>query len=242
MLDVSQTHLTESEYTMSINKNAALFLSDGTPVTFVKTTSRGNYQVKLPDSHAFAAGQDAGRIFRPDGSHYKNATSLTLTNDGNVPVAADVTDAGAVSGKADIDTSAPLVLSDGTPVTFVKRTKKGRIQVRLPDSHPFAAGQENGRIFFRNSGKHFKGHTDLVLSNGAADSASTSTLAATPVATSGSNFGIVTDTGSMLGDGYASFDDAARAATTMLGDNSPLSIVEITTKVVGSVSATVTRS
>jgi hypothetical protein len=56
----------------------ALALSDGTPVEFSKVTSRDRIQVKLPDSHPFAAGQEAGRIFGRDGTHYKNRTQLTL--------------------------------------------------------------------------------------------------------------------------------------------------------------------
>lgn len=68
---------------------AALTLSDGTPVTFNKVTSKGNIQVRLPDSHAFTNG-DPLKIFRPDGTHYKNATDLTLVaNTAPVAVAAD---------------------------------------------------------------------------------------------------------------------------------------------------------
>lgn len=64
---------------MTINVRNALVLSDGTPVEFVKETSKGNVQVRLPYDHAFAS--DPLRIFRPDGSHYKdNLDGLTLLN------------------------------------------------------------------------------------------------------------------------------------------------------------------
>jgi len=223
---------------MSVNKNAPLFLSTGVAVAFVKTTSRGNYQVRVPAGNPIGDA-DPLRIFRPDGTHYKNALDgVTLTNTAAAPVAAAAPT--STAARADIDPTQPMMLSDGTPVEFVKWTAKRRIQVKLPEGHPYAVGQENGRIFFRESGKHFKGRTDLVLSNGtpAATTADTATTAAAPT----SNFGIVTDSGSMLGDGYDSFDSAARAATGMLSDNSPLSIVEITTTVVGTVGVTVTRS
>lgn len=215
---------------MTVNKNAPLFLSNGTAVTFVKTTSRGNYQVRVPVSDPIGAA-DPLRIFRPDGSHYTNRLDgITLTN--TAPAAAAST-----TGRGDIDVTKPLVLSDGTPVTFVKWTKKRRIQVKLPDNHPFGVGQENGRIFFRESGKHYKGLIDLVLSNGTPDAA---TADAAPASTS--NFGIVTVTGSMLGDGYDDFDSAVRAATGMLADNNPLTIVEIVFKPVGTVGVTVTKA
>ena len=54
-----------------------LRLSDGTPVTFVKVTSKDNIQVRLPDSHAFSDG-DPLKIFKRDGTHYKGLTDLTL--------------------------------------------------------------------------------------------------------------------------------------------------------------------
>ena len=222
---------------MTVNKNAPLFLSNGTAVDFVKTTSRGNYQVRVPASDPIGAA-DPLRIFRPDGSHYKNGLDVTLTN---TAPAADTASA-STGARAEIDVTKPLVLSDGTPVLFVKWTKKRRIQVLLPEGHPFAVGQENGRIFFRESGKHFKSLTDLTLSNAANADATASTLSVAADAPATGNFGIVTASGSMLGDGYPTFDDAVRAATTMLADNSPLSIVQIVTNVVGTVGVTVTRS
>ena len=54
----------------------ALALSDGTPVEFSKITSKDNIQVRIPASHAL--GDDPLRIFRRDGSHYKDQTELTL--------------------------------------------------------------------------------------------------------------------------------------------------------------------
>ncbi len=215
---------------MAINIRTPLFLSTGVAVAFVKTTSKGNYQVRVPSTDPIGAA-DPLRIFRPDGTHYKDALDgVTLTNTASAPAKV----------KRDIDVNAPLFLSDGTPVTFVKWTAKRRIQVKLPDGHPYAVGQENGRIFFRESGKHFKGRTDLVLSNDAPATASASVAAAAPA--SSDNFGIVTATGSMLGDGYDSFDSAVRAATGMLADNSPLDIVKITTTKVGTVGVTVTTA
>lgn len=218
---------------MTVNKNASLFLSTGVAVDFVKTTSKGNYQVRVPASDPIGAA-DPLRIFRPDGTHYKDALGgVTLTN--TAPAAGTV----STSTRGDIDVTKPLVLSDGTPVQFVKWTAKRRIQVKLPDGHPFAVGQENGRIFFRESGRHFKARTDLVLSN-AVDSTVAPTADA-PASTS--NFGIVNAGGAMLGDGYPTFDDAARAAVTMLADgNTTLDIVEITTAKVGSVGVSITRA
>lgn len=60
-----------------------LALSDGTPVEFVKITSKDRIQVRLPDTHALTQQDDGGsdptlRIFRRDGTHFKNRTELTL--------------------------------------------------------------------------------------------------------------------------------------------------------------------
>ena len=224
-----------------ISKNAPLFLTDGTAVDFVKTTSRGNLQVKLPDSHPFAAGQDAGRIFRANGgAHYKGHTELKLTNVASAPAAAPAPAPVAASG---IDVTQPLVLSDGTAVTFVKMTpRKGFIQVKLPDSHPFAAGQENGRLFKTDGTRPTKigsrYRTDLTLANG---TASVAAAAAAAPAVAGT-FAIVSATGSMLAEGLDTFDNAVTTAAGLLSDGSPLSIVEVTTKVVGTVGITVSRA
>lgn len=56
--------------------SVALALSDGTPVDFVKITSKDNIQVRVPTTHDL--GDDPLRIFRRDGTHYKNKTDLTL--------------------------------------------------------------------------------------------------------------------------------------------------------------------
>ena len=227
-----------------ISKNAPLFLTDGTPVDFVKTTSKGNLQVKLPDNHPFAAGQDAGRIFRANGgAHYKSLTELKLTNTAtaSAPAAAP---APVVSGG--IDTTAAIFASDGTRVTFVKITpKRGLIQVRFPDGHPFAAGQGNGRLYKQDGTRdglkvgRKNGYVPTITNTAPA---STGTTDATPPVAGVSTFGVVTASGSMLGDGYDSFDAAVAAATSMLADGSPLSIVEISTKTVGTVGVAVTRS
>lgn len=53
--------------------NAADFnfvLSDGTPVDFVKITSKDRIQVRLPETHDYA--DDDLRIFRRDGNHYQD--------------------------------------------------------------------------------------------------------------------------------------------------------------------------
>lgn len=63
---------------MTINTNAPLQLSDGTPVTFVKVTSKGNIQVRVPAGHPLAS--DPLRIFRTDGSHYKDQLNVYLVN------------------------------------------------------------------------------------------------------------------------------------------------------------------
>lgn len=57
--------------------NTTLALSDGTAVEFVKITSKDNIQVRVPSTHP-TLGSDPLRIFRRDGSHYKNATDLKL--------------------------------------------------------------------------------------------------------------------------------------------------------------------
>lgn len=48
-------------------------LSDGTPVSFVKITSKGNIQVRNP-----ADLDDDLRIFRRDGSHFRDELDVTL--------------------------------------------------------------------------------------------------------------------------------------------------------------------
>ena len=61
----------------NVTAQTALALSDGTSVEFVKITSKDNIQVRLPTSHPLGA-DDPLRIFRRDGTHYKNETDLTL--------------------------------------------------------------------------------------------------------------------------------------------------------------------
>lgn len=133
---------------MSVVKTRPLFLSDGTPVTFVKTTSKGNIQVRVPASHPLGA-TDPLRIFKPStGEHYKGQTDLKLTNTSRA-----------------VNRSRPMFLSDGTPVSFVKVTSKGNIQVRVPTSHPLGAADPL-RIFVPSTGAHYKGRADgLFLTN-----------------------------------------------------------------------------
>ena len=66
-----------SSITAATLASAALALSDGTPVEGVKITSKDNIQVRVPASHPLGAA-DPLRIFRRDGSHYKNQTSIRL--------------------------------------------------------------------------------------------------------------------------------------------------------------------
>jgi len=58
-------------------KNYDFSLSDGTPVVFVEVTSKDNIQVVLPKNHPDANG-DRLKIFRRDGSHYKDELDITL--------------------------------------------------------------------------------------------------------------------------------------------------------------------
>lgn len=64
--------------TAALAASATLALSDGTPVEFVKITKKDNIQVRVPTSHD-KLGDDPLRIFRRDGTHYKDETDLTLT-------------------------------------------------------------------------------------------------------------------------------------------------------------------
>ncbi len=219
---------------MSVSRNAPLFLSDGTPVTLVKVTSRGNYQVRLPDSHPFAAGQENGRIFKArSGIHYKNQTDLRLTND--APAAAPA----PVSGR--VDSTQPMFLNDGTPVTFVKLTRRGRIQVRLPDSHAAAAGQENGWLFEAADGSRYKGRDpSITLTNSApaAGSAAPASAAASDDATYS-----ISVNGSVIDDGFDTFDAAESAAIAALnGDTRSVTILKVSTSVAGTVGIASNRS
>lgn len=80
-----------------VDTNKPLSLSDGTPVIFTKITSKGNIQVRVPNDHDLANTDDGGadpslRIFKPDGTHFKGRTDLTLINvagEAPAPVAAN---------------------------------------------------------------------------------------------------------------------------------------------------------
>lgn len=88
--------LTLTNTPKAVNASQPLFLSDGTPVTFVKTTSKRNIQVRVPSSNPLGAA-DPLRIFKPsDGQHYKNATNgIFLTNTGSAAAAAPAVAAAA---------------------------------------------------------------------------------------------------------------------------------------------------
>lgn len=217
---------------MSVNRNAPLFLSDGTPVEFVKVTSRGNFQVRVPASHALGA-EDPLRIFKPaDGSHYKGRTNLTLTN--TAPAAAAPV---AATAGGPVDHTKPMFLNDGTPVTFSKITRRGRIQVRLPDSHPAAAGQENGWLFEARDGSRYKGRDpQLTLTNTPSASAAPATAAVD------TTYAIAVN-GSVLSDGFTDYAAAeADAIGNLSSDVRSVQILKVVTSVAGMVGIAVTKS
>lgn len=84
---------------MNLDHTQALALSDGTPVDFVKITSKDNIQVRVPSDHA-ELGSDPLRIFRRDGTHYKDATDLRLVT-AAVPTAAPAPAAAQISANDD---------------------------------------------------------------------------------------------------------------------------------------------
>lgn len=57
--------------------NFAFILSDGTPVVFLGITSKDNIQVVFPKDHPETNG-DRIKIFRRDGTHYKDELDVTL--------------------------------------------------------------------------------------------------------------------------------------------------------------------
>ena len=225
-----------------VNINAQMYLSDGTPVEFVKTTNKGNVQVRLPAQDAEGAG-DPLRIFNiATGRHYKNGMSRTLTNTKKVNAAL------------------PMELSDGTPVNLVEITSKGNIKVRLPATHPLAR-TDSVRIF-TPAGVHYKGAylNGLVLRNVIPTpnpteraptrrqraAAAAAAPAPAPATAAGSTFSIQTTSGSTLRSGFSSFDAAERAAPGFLsGTRKTVNIVEVpvvpSSRVVGTVGITANR-
>lgn len=224
---------------MSVNRNAPLFLSDGTPVEFVKVTSRGRFQVRIPTSHPLGA-EDPLRIFDPtSGAHYKGRTGgITLTN--TAPTA--TTTAAPTGGR--VDPNAPMFLTDGTPVTLSKVTRRGRIQVKLPDSHPAAAGQENGWLFEAATGARYKGRNPaLVLTNTAPVAGSVDAAAVvSPVEATNATFSLSVGD-SIVDEGFDTFEAAEDAAFALLDrDTRSVSILKVATTVVGVVGLTTTRA
>lgn len=63
--------------TLANAASVALALSDGTPVTLVKVTSKDNLQVRVPETHDLGA-EDPLRIFDREGFSTKGSTLLTL--------------------------------------------------------------------------------------------------------------------------------------------------------------------
>lgn len=232
---------------MSIYTSRPLFLSDGTPVSFVKTTSRGNIQVRIPANHALARGQGNGRLFDPyHGRSTKGSTSLTLSN--NAPV---ITATTAMRGP--VNARLPLYLSDGTAVSYVKTTARGRIQVRLPYSHPLAAGQENGLLFEQSTGTRYKNRDPrhIFLTNTAPASAPvasrTYAAPAAPAPATSRVFKLKV-AGRVLASSYPTYSAAESAAYGRLsGTVRSVEIVEVvtssttTTTVVGTVAITTSR-
>lgn len=100
--------------------NAADFdfrLSDGTLVEFSKVTGKNNIQVRLPDSHPDGA-IDPLRIFRRDGSHYKDDMNVTLSA---TPKAAAATPTAApVVAANDDDLTGKIVIIDGTAYSLTR--------------------------------------------------------------------------------------------------------------------------
>lgn len=101
--------------------NAADFtfkLSDGTIVDFVKITSKDNIQVRLPASHPDAAA-DPLRIFRRDGSHYKDNMDVTLSAVAK-PVAKPADTPAPVAANDDVDLTGQLVIIDGVAYSLTR--------------------------------------------------------------------------------------------------------------------------
>ena len=98
----------------TVDRNRPMFLSDGTPVEFVKVTSKRNIQVRVPSSHALGAA-DPLRIFRPTtGAHYKgNTGGLFLTNNAPAVVATATAAAAPTSGGTFALKSGGNLIDDG---------------------------------------------------------------------------------------------------------------------------------
>lgn len=127
---------------------------------------------------------------------------------------------------------ASFSLSDGTPVTFSKITTKDRIQVRLPDSHPFSNGDPL-KIFGRD-GRHYKNLTDLTLlvAPSAADAPAAAPTAAAPTSAEDVYFEV-------MDVQFATLADAKAEAISLLDDdNDPVVIYAVTRRKVGSVGFT----
>lgn len=114
--------------------------------------------------------------------------------------------------------SIALALSDGTAVEFVKVTGKDNIQVRLPDDHPYAEDQENGRIF-RRDGSHYKGETELTLIATDAATVTAADLVAPAAAPISAVPAAANDTTYIVdGNSFSSLDDAKAEAIDLFRD------------------------
>lgn len=99
-----------------LNTDLPLELNDGTPVHFLGVTSKGNIQVRLPASH-YLADEDDTRIFRPDGSHYKD----NLFDD----------DGYAVTLRNAAPTSTGSIDTGDTPFVYVEKIYKPVVNITL---------------------------------------------------------------------------------------------------------------
>jgi hypothetical protein len=98
-----------STLTAASASSVALALSDGTPVEFSKITSKDNIQVRVPTSHA-ELGDDPLRIFRRDGTHYRDETDLTLV--------ATAADSSAAPATAAVPAAAPAPTASNDNATY----------------------------------------------------------------------------------------------------------------------------
>lgn len=151
---------------IDINKPLALIdLYDDqniiTGVTFIQTTSKGNIQVRVPEGND-VGDDDPVRIFRTDGSHYKDDLDYKLINTGAGNVRADTINTGKDLYLATAEDWARGV-GTFTKVSFVKITSKGNIQVRLPDNDD--DGRYDPLRIFDLDGRSTKGTVTRILGN-----------------------------------------------------------------------------
>ena len=126
-----------SNLTVASAATVALALSDGTPVEFVKITSKDNIQVRVPTSHN-ELGDDPLRIFRRDGTHYNDETDLTLVAtavDAAAPATAAAIPAPATTAAAPIASANDNVTYtvDGQDFANLDDAKREALDIYLSD-------------------------------------------------------------------------------------------------------------